>query len=148
MPSKALTVALSSIVAVTVACGLVESPPDLAHAAATAICGPADEAHTILYLAEHPIATPEPSYPYVRVLFLVPVSSLAGQTWDITTSLGPGTWYVVGPEREQPATSGRITVTSVDSANTIVGTVELRFPYRKVTIGFTARWVESLILCG
>ncbi|HMG17883.1 MAG TPA: hypothetical protein VK573_04095, partial [Gemmatimonadales bacterium] len=76
-----------------------------------------------------------------------PVSELAGRTWDITTALGPGVWYVTGPGKVQSAISGRVSVTSVDTTNKVNGAVDLQFPSRSVETEFNAPWLNTGVTC-
>jgi len=148
MRANAFIPCLSTLLALTVACGLFSSPePDLTHAATTLACGPADEGFTAILLAGDPIESAEPSFPHVRIVIWEPVSALVPRTWDITTATGPGAWYVTGPGRVQSGLSGRVTVTSVDTTNKVDGTVELRFPSRVVETEFSAPWINSGVTC-
>ncbi len=92
-----------------------------------------------------------PSYPYASVQVWEPpaVSALAGHTWSVGPNADASAWYVSLPGRSQSAAGGSITVTSVDSANTIEGAVSLRFPSRIVATHFRAPWIQrSGPLCG
>ena len=145
MRTKALFL---STFAATAACGLFDSGPDLSHAAAMASCGPTDGPATVIVLAHEPIESAQPPFPYVSVMILGSVSDLSPRTWDITTNTGPGVWYAVGPNQFESATSGRVTVTSIDSTNRIEGFVQLGFPSRFVATAFSAQWLERAVLCG
>ena len=145
MRTKALFL---STFAATAACGLFDSEADLSHAAAMASCGPTDGPATVIVLARDPIESAQPPFPYVSVMILESVSDLSPRTWDITTNTGPGVWYAVGPDDYQSATSGRVTVTSIDSTNRIEGFVQLGFPARFITTAFSAPWLERAVLCG
>ena len=83
-------------------CGLVDSGPKLEHAVATRLCGPADQAVTSIVLAHDPIASPfQPPFPHVSVVFMAYVDDLVGRTWDITTDMGPGAWYVTDADQDR-----------------------------------------------
>lgn len=138
---------LASLAAIT-ACGLFDSEADLSHAAAMASCGPTDGPATLIVLAHEPIESAQPPFPYVSVMILEAVSDLSPRTWDITTSTAPGVWYAAGPDDYQSATSGRVTVTSIDSTNRVDGFVQLGFPARFVATAFSAPWLERAVLCG
>ena len=143
--------AMLGVVALGWGCGLFDSTPRLEHAVATRLCGPVDQPFTQLVLAHDPIASPfQPPFPHVRVVILDRVDNLAGRTWDITTDMGPGAWYVTGGDshQRQAAFSGQVRVTSVDSSQLVRGAVELRFPARSVVTDFSAPWVEPFFLCG
>lgn len=149
MRTNPVIVCLSTLALTTGACRSFDSGPELSHAVATLVCGPADQGFTSIMLAHDPIASLEqPPFPHVRLTILESVDNLAGRTWDITTSMGPGAWYVAGPDNVQSAVSGQVRVTSVDSTKKVEGAVELRFPGRLVVTDFSAPWIESLILCG
>jgi hypothetical protein len=148
MRARSLAVSLLGLGAVTAACGLFDSEAELSHAAAMAGCGPADGPATVIVLAREPILSAQPPFPYVSVMILESISDLSPRTWDITTNTGPGVWYAVGPNDYQSATSGRVTVTSVDSTHDLKGFVQLVFPSRSVTTAFSARWLETAVLCG
>jgi len=146
------TMRISPVLALAaLGCGLFDSAPKLEHAVATRLCGPVDQPVTSIMLARDPIASPfQPPFPHVSVVIMESVGNLAGRTWDITTDMGPGAWYVTGggANQRQAALSGHVRVTSVDSAQRIRGAVELRFPARTVVTDFSAPWVEPFFLCG
>jgi len=146
MRAKVSIACLSGIVVLTVGCDLFGPQPRLSHAATTLACGPADEGFTAILLANDPIDSAEPSFPYVRVVFWEPVSALAGRIWDITTDMGPGAWYFTG-HKVQSAISGRVTVTSVDTTNKVDGAVDLQFPSRSVETEFNAPWLNTGVTC-
>ncbi len=136
------------VLAATVGCGLFDPEPRLSHAAAMAGCGPADGPATVIVLARDSVFTPTPPVPYVSVTILQSVTELSPRTWDITSNTGPGVWYAVAPGQFESATSGRVTVSSVDNRYRVEGSVQLRFPSRSVATAFSARWLERAVLCG
>jgi hypothetical protein len=119
----------------------------LSHSAAMFWCGPADGAATVIVLANEPVQSPQPLYPSVFMMILDDVSALPGRTLSVTGD-SAGATYIVNPGQSESAISGSVTITSVDSAQTVKGSVSLRFPSRVVEMQFTAPWIESLMLCG
>lgn len=119
----------------------------LSHSAAMFWCGPADGPATVIVLADDPVQSPEPLYPSVFMMILADVHGLPGRTLSVTGD-SAGATYVMKPGQSQSAVSGTVTITSVDSAKTVTGSVSLRFPSRVVDMQFTAPWIESLMLCG
>ncbi len=148
MPSNAL-ISLASILAVTAACGLLGPEPSFSFAAATSGCGPADGPTTVILLAREPIRNGKTPFPNVTVEIWQPVNPLAGHTWSVGPNDGASAWYFTLPGRQQSASGGSITITRVDSSNTIEGSVVLAFPSRMVAKRFTAPWIASQGgLCG
>jgi len=140
-----------SILAALAACDVFGPASSLSHAAAMTGCGPADGPTLVVTLAREAIGTAAPSYPYASVQVWEPpaVSALAGHTWSVGPNADASAWYVSLPGRSQSAAGGSITITSVDSANTIEGAVSLRFPSRMVATHFRAPWIQrSGPLCG
>jgi hypothetical protein len=82
------------------------------------------------------------------VIIWEPVSALAGRSWNITSNMGPGAWFVGPLGVIESALSGRVSVTSVDSTNKVQGDVWLRFPSQTVAAEFSAHWIQTGILCG
>ena len=149
MPSNAV-ICLSSILAVTAACDVLGPAPTLSHAAATSGCGPADGPTLVVMFARDPIGSGPPSYPYasVQVWFPPAVSALGGHSWSVGPNADASASYVQLPGRSESADGGSISITSVDSTNTIEGTVNLRFPSRTVAMPFRAPWIPLEVLCN
>jgi hypothetical protein len=124
-------------------------PRDFPHAVATFTCGPTDGPATAILLAKDPIPSLEPSYPYVSVVIVQPLSNLPGTVWRIEGSAAQ-VWAVYRrtPDVLQSASSGSVRIDRVGTDNRVEGTVELRFPSGFVSEEFSAPWVESLVLCG
>ena len=129
------------------ACDRLGPKAPLSHSAAMRWCGPADGPATVIVLANEPVQSPDPLYPSVFMMILDGVSALPGRAFSVTGD-SAGATYVVKPGQSESAIFGRLTIISVDSANTVRGTVVLRFPSRVVDMQFTAPWIESLMLCG
>lgn len=143
---RSTLLSLSALLLTLTACD-VAPEPRLSHAAAKLQCGPADEGFTAIALAAEPINSAQPPYPHVALTLPASVSTLAGKSWDIDAKT-LGAWYVTGPGRSEAAVTGHVSITSVDSDLTVVGSVSLRFPSRFVDMPFTAPWLETGMLCA
>ena len=119
----------------------------LPHAAASLWCGPADQGYTSIVLAKEPVIAGDASFPYVGIGITEYVTQLAGRTFNVTDGFDSAR-YIRGPNTSESALVGRVRITSVDSANTVVGSVSLRFPSRIVDQQFTAQWIPPRFLCG
>ena len=132
--------------------GPVDHPNGVfSHSVATMICGPADGPATGILLGENPMPSPlEPSYPYVRVSIWEPVTQLNSLYILSSTSGNVIAQYFTSADQFVSATAGTVRIDRVGPNNRIEGSVDLRFPApgQAVTEGFTAPWVENLILCG
>ncbi|SRR6266511_2289781 len=133
---------------IALACDVSGPASSLSHAAAMLQCGPGDGPVTVIVLAHDSVVFAHPSYPLVSVAISAQVSALAGRRWDIPSDTGVVAWYVTGAGKAQPAISGRVTVTRVDSTKRVDGTVELQFPSRIVATAFSAPWIDSGVTCG
>ncbi len=132
--------------AVTLVACEATSPLQETHAVAMFRCGPADQGGTAILLTPDPISPLHPPTSQVEVMIWESVTTLAGRTWSMNTDTA-GAWNIVGGDGLESATSGHITVTSVDAAKTVVGSVELHFPSTTVVTDFNARWVENGVTC-
>lgn len=136
-----------SLLALLAGCDQLGPQPSLSHAAAMLWCGPADQGYTAIVLADEPITSAEAAFPHVGIGITESPAQLTGRTWSVTSDSAAAR-YFTAPNKSERAISGSVTVTSVDSANTVAGSVLLRFPSRIVETQFTAPWIESLMLCG
>ena len=138
---------LSALLLTLSACG-VGPEPRLSHAVAMPQCGPADEGFTGIALGAEPINAAQLPYPHVALTLPAGVNTLAGKSWDIDANTYLPAWYVTNPNKSEPAVSGHVSITSVDAASTVVGSVSLRFPSRFVEMPFTAPWLNTGMLCN
>jgi hypothetical protein len=138
---------LLSLLALLAGCDELGPQPRLSHAAAMRWCGPADGPATVIRLADEPVQSAEPLYPSVSIMILDGVSGIAGRTFSVTGD-SAGATYITKPGQYAYASSGSVTITSVDSAKTVSGSASLRFQSRIVETQFTAPWIESLMLCN
>jgi hypothetical protein len=142
---------LSIVAVIVLACssdGISAPPAGFTHAVAAAECGPADGPATAIYLAPNPIPSLEPSGVYVRISVPVGHSSLTDHLWQIGENSEAGAWLHITDSNSQVAESGYLIVSSVDADNTIVGSVDVRFPNgQRVRGGFTATWDPRVALC-
>jgi hypothetical protein len=129
--------------------GPVKEPlGELTHSVSTFQCGPADGPATAILLARDPIDGLSPANPYVRVVIQRPASELAGTRWSVGAVLQEASaFYFPGSEGEQ-ASSGTVRIDRVVAQQRVEGSVDLRFPSRRVTEAFNAPWIEMFILCG
>ena len=145
----------SLVVLATSGCNLsdpVNEPPplgELTHSVSTFQCGPADGPATAIMLARDSIDGLSPANPYVRVVIERPASELAGTRWSVGGGVlhDAGAFYFPSSEGEQ-ATSGTVRIDRVVAQERVEGTVDLRFPSRRVIEEFSAPWIEMFILCG
>ena len=148
MPTKASIIGLSAVLAVTAGCDLVSPGQRLSYAVAMTQCGPADEGFTRIVLADEPIQSAQTAFPSVQVVIWKAPTDLPGHTYSVRGNVAAGAWYVTGPGKNQDVLSGSVTIESVDSADTVKGSVELRFPSRFVHTSFTAPWISSGVFCN
>jgi hypothetical protein len=146
---KAAVATLSTLLVVLSACGEALSPSSgLPYAAASYGCGPAGGQTTVIVLASEPIQSiTGPPVPYASVVIAQSPSQIAAGTWFIDNATASA-WYVPWAGLRQPATSGRITVTSVDSSHKLSGSVELESPPWHVATAFNAAFIPSGIFCA
>jgi hypothetical protein len=128
------------------ACDQFGPEPTLSYAATMLWCGPADEGYTAIVLAKEPVTSREAALPYVGIGVTESVSRLAERTWSVTGDSASAS-YITQPNKSERALSGSITITSVDSASTVIGSVSLRFPSRIVEMPFTAPWINTGMTC-
>ncbi|HET9862098.1 MAG TPA: hypothetical protein VFP37_01540 [Steroidobacteraceae bacterium] len=130
-------------------CNGSTGPDDFPHAVATPLCGPADGPATGLLLARNPIQSLTPDYPYLRVNIWQPVMTLSGKTYEIGDDSGELTaQYYTAPGEFENAVAGSVRISRVGDDRSVRGTLALRFPSRFASEGFSALWLESLMLCG
>jgi hypothetical protein len=145
---RALRFSLMAIVALACNSDGISGPAGFTHAAASSACGPADGPATAIYLAPDPIVALEPTGVYVRLSIQVPVSNLTGQLWPIGPNTESGAWLHVTDSNTQFADAGYLIVTSVSQDNTVLGSVDVRFPNgQRVRGGFSATWVPRNTTC-
>ena len=123
---------------------------ELTHSVSTFQCGPADGPATAILLARDSIDGLSPSNPYVRVVIQRPASELADTRWSVGAGAvlhDASAFYFPSSEGEQ-ASSGTVRIDRVVAQERVEGTVDLRFPSRRVTEEFSAPWIEMFILCG
>ena len=119
-----------------------------AYSSVTPQCGPADGPAVAIYLAPTQAGANDPSAPYVRVYVSVWVTQLAG-VWPISTNSQAGAWFQPDASTNEVAESGYMFVSSVDSDNTVTGSVDLQFPNAgHIKTAFRAKFRPSNILCG
>ena len=143
MRTSVCIICLSSFVTVTAGCDLFGPASSLSHAAATWGCGPAGGSTVVILLSHDPIGSAPPSAPYVSVQIWQPTYPLAAHTWSVGTNNPASAMYVPWPGTTQWASSGSITITSVDSTKTVEGVLDLQFPSRMVATQFKAPWIAS-----
>ncbi len=145
MPPKTLSLYVLTLLGLTAGCDVFGPAPSLSHAGVTSGCGPAGGPTVVLILSHSPIGSGQPLTPYVDVEFTqnMTSASLAGRTWTVGGTDGMWASYVPWPATRQSATSGSITITSVDSTNAIEGDLDLQFPSRIVVTHFKAGWFKS-----
>jgi hypothetical protein len=137
------------VMAMAFSCDGSTGPRGFPHAVATRNCGPADGPATSILLARNPIPSLAPDYPYVQINIWQAVNEIAGRTYLIGDTAGGLTArYYAASGQFAEASAGSVRISRVDSDNRVVGAVELRFPTRFVSEGFSAPWIESLVLCG
>ena len=140
MRAKPLSM-LSSMVVVSLGCGLFGPDPALSHAVAMVGPGPADGPVPIIFLAHEPIDCNRRPFPYVAMNF-GESGQISARTWDIAADVTPDVSYNTSPGKFEGAISGTVTVTSVDNSK-VEGSVDLQFPSRTVTKPFSAPWVQG-----
>lgn len=140
-----------SLVAVfAMACGsdAVSAPlRGFMYSAAAAECGPADGPAVAIYLAPSSGGANDLSAPYVRVYVPVSVNQLTG-VWPIATNTEAAAWFHPSGSTYEFAESGYMFVSSVDSDNTVTGSVDLRFPNSgHINTAFRAKFRPNNMLC-
>jgi len=140
-----------SLVAVfAMACGSDSVSPGFtgfAYSSVAAQCGPADGPAAAVFLAPTQAGANGESAPYVRVYVAVAVNQLTG-VWPITTSSAAAAWFQSNASTSEPAESGYMLVTSVDSDNTVTGSVDLQFPDGgHIKTDFRAKFRPNVALC-
>jgi hypothetical protein len=118
------------------------------YSAVAAQCGPADGPAVAVFLAPSPAGANEASAPYVRVYVPVPVGQLTG-VWPIATNTAAAAWFHPNGSTYELAESGYMIVSSVDSDNTVTGSLDLRFPNSgHINTAFRAKFRPNNVLCG
>lgn len=111
-------------------------------------CGPADGPAAAVFLAPSLAGANEAATPYVRVYVPVPVNQLTG-VWPIATNTEAGAWFHKDGTSYEFAESGYMIVTSVDSDNTVTGSVDIRFPDAgQIKTAFRAKIRPNVALCA
>jgi len=144
---------LSLVVAFAMACSSDAVSPQFrgfVYSAATATCGPADGPAVAIYLAPNPVGSIEPSTPFVRVYVPVQVDQLTAHVWPVAgTNAEAGAWFHRDASTYELAETGYMIVTSVNSDNTVTGSIDIRFPDAgHIKTAFSAKWQPNIILCG
>ena len=138
------------VLALAIACSSDATSPlfrSFVNAVATAQCGPADGPAVAIFLTPNPVGSVEPSAPFVRIYVAVQVDQLTGRAWSVVNEAGA--WFHRDASNSEPAETGYLLVTSVDSENTITGTVDLSFPDAgHIKSAFRATWIPTHFLCG
>jgi hypothetical protein len=125
------------------------SPAGLPYAAATPTCGPTDGPAVAIYLSPSPVTSLDPAIPYVRIAVWQPLDRLRERTWTLGEGAATAGYFTTQNEFET-ASSGSVTVTTIDSDSTVRGSAVFTFPTRgTVTGGFRAHWLPvATLLCG
>lgn len=143
---------LSLVVAVAMACSsdTISAPlRGFVYAAAAAQCGPADGPAVAIYLAPNPVGSIEPSAPFVRVYVPVQLDQLSSHVWPISKNTEAAARFHPDATTVEFAEAGYVIVNSVDSDNTVAGSVDLLFPDSgHIKTAFIAKWRPNNILCG
>jgi hypothetical protein len=101
-----------------------------------------------VFLAPSQAGANDPSAPYVRVYVPVSVNQLTG-VWPIATNSEAGAWFHSDASTYELAESGYMYVTSVDSDNTVTGSVDLQFPDAgHIKTAFRAKLRPHVALCA
>jgi len=141
----------SLVAAFTMACGSNSVSPALrgfAYSSVAAQCGPADGPAVAVFLAPTQAGADGQSAPYVRVYVAVPVSQLGG-VWPIKTNSEATAWFQSDASTSEVAESGFMFVSSVDSDNTVTGSVDFQFPNAgHIQTDFRAKFRPNVALCG
>jgi len=142
----------SLVVAFAMACSSDATSPlfrGFVYSAAVFQCGPADGPAVAIYLAPNPVGSIEPSAPFVRVYVPVQLDQLTAHVWPIASNTEAGAWFHADASSSELAESGYMIVSSVDSDNTITGSVDLHFSDAgHIKTAFSAKWQPNNILCG
>jgi hypothetical protein len=119
-----------------------------AYSTVTPQCGPADGPAVAVFLAPSAAGANEAITPYVRVFVPVQVNQLAG-VWPIAKNSEAGASFHSDASTYEFAESGYMLVNSVDSDNTVTGSVDLQFPNAgHIKTAFRAKLRPNNILCG
>jgi hypothetical protein len=118
------------------------------HSAAIRACGPADGPAVAIYLTPDPVGATEPSTPYVRVYVSVDQSELTAHPWPIGSTTQAAAWFQPDASTSVAAESGNMIVNSIDSDNTINGSIEIFFPDAgHIQTDFHAKWLTNSVPC-
>lgn len=123
---------------------------ELSFAAATNSCGPTDGPAVMIYLANDPVNTLEPAYPFVRLYLPQSHATLAGRVLTFGNKQSEnGAWFMTAEASSEPAVEGTLTVTAIAADSSTDGVVSLTFPSgMRVQKAFHARWISSNMRCG
>jgi len=145
-------VRFSLVAAAVMGCSSDATSPKLSafvYSAAAATCGPADGPAVAIYLAPNPVDAIEPSGPYVRVYVAVQPSELTAHVWPINGKSEAGAWFHEDGSTSELAEGGYMIVNSVESDNSINGSLEIFFPDAgHIKSQFHAKWLPNHVLCG
>jgi hypothetical protein len=118
------------------------------YSAVAAQCGPADGPAVAVFLAPTQAGANDPTAPYVQVFVPVLVGQLTG-VWPIATNSEAGASFHPDGSTYEFAESGYMTVSSVDSDNTVTGSVDLQFPDAgHIKTAFRAKFRPNVALCA
>lgn len=153
MRTSTIARALPLLLGALLACdadGVLAPPPGLAHAVASATCGPTDGQAVAVLLALSALASASPTRPHIRLNVWRSVADLVG-TWSLASSSAQGSAARIGPAGGvvDMVTHGSITVLSVLADGTVIGHVDVVFGLGdRVRGGFRARWMPAMPMCG
>jgi hypothetical protein len=141
----------SLVAAAAMGCSSDATSPKLSafvYAAAVSTCGPADGPAVAIYLAPNPVGALEPTAPYVRIYVAVVPSELTAHVWPIGPRTEAAAWFHADGSTSEPAEGGYMIVNSVDSDNTINGSLEIFFPDAgHIKSEFHATWRPNTAMC-
>ena len=131
--------------------GTSPSGGGLTEAYATRRCGPADAAGVTIYLSpSQPPPDRPPQGPFVRLTIQHDIGEIGGHTyvWSDPVSMEASAELCGDAGVCTVASSGTISISSVDENRTTAGSYNLRFAGTRLQGVFTAPWRELLIRCG
>lgn len=130
--------------------GVAAPPLGLSHATATPFCAPDDGPAVAIYIGDTEVSSIPPSGPHLQVAIWSPIASLSGRAWSVAPDDGAGAaWLYRDRANFEFAAGGAVTVRSVTTDKTVIGTLDVVFPGpRRIKGGFTAKWIPGNPLCG
>jgi hypothetical protein len=118
------------------------------YSSVAAQCGPADGPAVAVFLAPTQEGANGATAPYVQMYVAVSVNQLAG-VWPIATNSEAAASFHSDASTVEYAESGYMFVSSVDSDNTVTGSVDIQFPDAgHIKTDFRAKFRPNNILCG